>query len=60
LTQEFGRAVSVIGLTVPELWAINRRALDVAFADEETLAPLRDRFDAWAAGVAELNPALPS
>ncbi len=54
LTEEFARAVSVIGLTLPELWAINRHALDVAFADEETLAPLRDRFDAWAAGVQEL------
>jgi adenosine deaminase len=54
LTEEFARALSVIGLTLPELWAINRRALDVAFADEATLAPLRDRFDAWAAGVPEL------
>jgi adenosine deaminase len=55
LTEEFGRAVSVIGLTTAELWAINRRALDVAFADEETLVPLRDQFDAWAAGVPELG-----
>jgi hypothetical protein len=44
----------MIGLTVPELWAINRHALDVAFADEETLTPLREQFDAWAAGVPEL------
>ena len=34
---------------------MNRRALDVAFADEETLVPLRRRFDAWAAGVPELQ-----
>ena len=54
LTEEFARALSVIGLTLPELWTINRHALDIAFADEGTLAPLRDRFDAWAAGVHEL------
>ncbi|MGZ8514639.1 MAG: adenosine deaminase, partial [Candidatus Limnocylindrales bacterium] len=41
LTEEYRRAVADIGLTLPELWAINRLALDVAFADEATLAPLR-------------------
>ncbi len=50
LTQEYIRAVERIGLTLPELWAIDRRGLDVAFADESALAPLRDEFDAWAAG----------
>jgi adenosine deaminase len=54
LTQEYGRAVAEIGLTLPELWAIDRFALDVAFADEAYLAPLRASFDAWAAGIAEL------
>jgi adenosine deaminase len=54
LTQEFVNSVSIIGLTLPELWAINRRALDVAFADEATLALLRIQFDAWAAGVPQL------
>ena len=54
LTQEYGRAVAEIGLTLPELWAIDRFALDVAFADEATLAPLRAEFDAWAVGVPEL------
>ena len=54
LTQEYGRAVAEIGLTLPELWAIDRFALDVAFADEATLAPLRAGFDAWAVGVPEL------
>ncbi len=43
-----------IGLTPAELWAIDRRALDVAFADETTLAPLRVAFDAWAAEIPEL------
>jgi adenosine deaminase len=56
LTQEYGRAVGDIGLTLPELWAIDRFALDVAFADEATLVPLRRSFDEWAAGIPELAP----
>jgi adenosine deaminase len=55
LTDEYGNAVAEIGLTLPELWAIDRFALDVAFADEATLAPLRRVFDTWAATVAELG-----
>src|SRR5207249_7237038 len=39
LTEEYGRAVAEIGLTLPELWAIDRHALEVAFADAATLAP---------------------
>jgi len=54
LTEEYGRAVAEIGLTLPELWAIDRFALDVAFADEATLVPLRAEFDGWAAGIPEL------
>jgi adenosine deaminase len=54
LTDEYVRAVERIGLTVAELWAIDRRGLDVAFADEAALAPLREGFDAWAASVPEL------
>ena len=53
LTEEYRRAVGEIGLTLPELWAINRFGLDVAFADEATLAPLRDAFDRWSAQVPE-------
>jgi adenosine deaminase len=49
LTQEYARAIDSIGLTPAELWTIDRRALDVAFADEATLAPLRAEFDAWTA-----------
>jgi adenosine deaminase len=55
LSEEYQRAVTDIGLTLPELWAIDRHALDVAFADEATLAPLRSAFDAWAAGIPELG-----
>jgi adenosine deaminase len=54
LTDEYERAVREIGLTPAELWAIDRRALDVAFADETALAPLRVAFDAWAAEIPEL------
>ena len=51
-------AVERIGLTLPELWAIDRFALDVAFADEATLVPLRADFDGWAAGIPELARAI--
>jgi adenosine deaminase len=55
LSEEYRNAVERIGLTLPELWAIDRAALDVAFADEATLAPLRSAFDGWAAGIPELS-----
>ena len=55
LSEEYVNAVELIGLTLPELWAIDRRALDIAFADEGTLAPVRAAFDRWAAGVPELG-----
>ncbi len=56
LTEEYRRAIEEIGLTLPELWTIDRRALDVAFADEADLVPLRAAFEAWAAGVSEVAP----
>jgi adenosine deaminase len=49
LTDEYERAVDQIGLTIEELWAIDRHGLDVAFADPRTLDPLRVEFGAWAA-----------
>ncbi|HYN69746.1 MAG TPA: adenosine deaminase, partial [Candidatus Eisenbacteria bacterium] len=55
LSEEYVRAVERIGLSLPELWAIDRFALDVAFADAATLEPIRQRFDAWAAGIPELR-----
>jgi adenosine deaminase len=48
LTDEYIAAVEEIGLTRAELWAINRRALDVAFAAATELVPLKAEFDAWA------------
>jgi adenosine deaminase len=55
LTDEYERALDQIGLTLPELWAINRHGLDVAFADPSTLAGLRAEFDAWAAANPEVG-----
>jgi adenosine deaminase len=54
LSDEYERAVTRIGLTLPELWAIDRHALSVAFADDGTLAALRAEFAAWAAPIPEL------
>jgi adenosine deaminase len=48
LTDEYERALDRIGLTLAELWAIDRHALDVAFADATTLDRLRAEFDTWA------------
>jgi adenosine deaminase len=53
LTDEYERALDEIGLTPDELWTIDRHALDVAFADETTLAPLKDEFEAWRANEAD-------
>jgi adenosine deaminase len=58
LSEEYRRAIEEIGLTPPELWAIDRHALDAAFAGEADLAPLRVTFDAWAEGVPELGGAV--
>ena len=55
LTEEYIRAVERIGLSLAELWAIDRRGLDVAFAVPAELALLRDEFDTWATGVPELR-----
>jgi adenosine deaminase len=52
LSDEYVRAVETIGLTMPELWAIDRRALDVAFADEASLVPMRAAFAAAEAAAA--------
>ena len=59
LSEEYARAVERIGLSIPELWAIDRHALDVAFAIPADLTPLRDEFDAWAVAVPELAAGRP-
>jgi adenosine deaminase len=55
LSEEYVRAVDLIGLTLPELWRLDRYALDVAFAEDDVMVPLRAAFDAWAAGIPELD-----
>ncbi len=60
LSEEYLSAIDAIGLTLPELWAIDRHALDVAFADEATLAPLRAAFAAWGEGVPGLAESTPA
>ena len=54
LSEEYLRAVEQNGLRLPELWAIDRHALEVAFADEAVLGRLRAEFDAWGATIPEL------
>ena len=55
LSEEYRRTVEEIGLTLPELWSIDRSALDVAFAEQADLAPLRAEFEAWGVGIPELT-----
>ncbi len=55
LSDEYLRAIGAIGLSLPELWAVDRRALDVAFADDDVLARLRAEFSAWAVGIPGLD-----
>jgi adenosine deaminase len=57
LSEEYVRAVERIGLTLPELWAMDLAALDAAFCDEPTRARLRTAFRAWGANIPELAQA---
>jgi adenosine deaminase len=51
LSDEYERAVSRVGLTVVELWAIDRLALDVAFATPDDLAAVRASYDVFEASL---------
>jgi adenosine deaminase len=55
LTHEYERAIARCGLTLGELWRVDRGALDVAFAEGAVLEPLRTQFDRWAAGEPALD-----
>ena len=55
LSEEYINVHERIGLSLADLWTIDRQALDVAFADEATIDRLRAEFDAWAANVPELT-----
>lgn len=54
LSDEYERAVTEIGLTLPELWTVSRNAVEAAFCDEPTRARLRAEQSGWAAGILEL------
>jgi adenosine deaminase len=55
LSEEYAGAVEAIGLSLAELWAIDRHGLAAAFAEPAVLRPLADEFDRWAAGIPELG-----
>ena len=57
LSEEYVRAVERIGITLPELWALDLAALEAAFCDEPTRARLRAAFRAWGEGIPELGQA---
>jgi adenosine deaminase len=57
LTEEYERAVTSIGVTLPELWAIDLAALEAAFCDDATRDRLREEFLAWGTGIPELTRA---
>ncbi len=54
LSDEYARAVEQIGLTVPELWQVDRNAIEAAFCDEPTRARLRSAFGTWGSTIPEL------
>jgi adenosine deaminase len=54
LSDEYERAVTLIGLTLPELWTINLGAVEAAFCDDGTRGRLRDELTGWGAGIPEL------
>ena len=54
LSEEYARAVERLGVTLPELWAVNTAAIEAAFCGEPTKEDLREEFLAWSAGIPEL------
>jgi adenosine deaminase len=54
LSDEYVRVVEEVGLSLPELWAINLHGLDAAFAPAEVSAGLKASFEAWRATIPEL------
>jgi len=55
LSEEYVGAIEQTGLTLRELWAIDRHALDVAFAEAGVRERLQGMFAAWAAAIPELR-----
>lgn len=54
LSEEYARAVEQLGITLPELWAINTAAIEAAFCDDDVKEDLREELLAWAAHVPEV------
>jgi len=57
LSEEYARAVERIGVTLPELWAMDLAALEAAFCDDATRARLDASFRAWGDAVPEVQGA---
>jgi adenosine deaminase len=57
LSEEYAKAVERIGVTVPELWAMDLAALEAAFCEAPTRDRLRAVFLAWAEDVPEVSAA---
>ena len=57
LSEEYARAVERLGVTLPELWAVDLAAIEAAFCDEATKQDLRESFLAWGSGIPELHGA---
>jgi adenosine deaminase len=55
LSDEYERAVALIGVTPPELWAMNLGAVEAAFCDEATRRRMRQQLAAWGGGIPELG-----
>jgi adenosine deaminase len=57
LVREYEHAVDTLGLELPELWAMDRHALEVAFLqhDEAIRASLMAEFDAFGAAESQLS-----
>ena len=60
LARELVRTAEATGLRADELWAINLRALDAAFAPPEVIGPLRDEFRAWARAIPDIARGYPA
>jgi len=56
LTREYERALDPLGLSLPELWAMDRHAVEVAFLGSEPL--VRERLRAQLAAFARQEPLL--
>lgn len=54
LSDELERAVTRIGVTLPELWAINLGAVEAAFCDDTTRDRVRAELATWGSGIPEL------